>query len=489
MGVRGLWKMVKGEEIEYDLLKKKRLCVDGNFIFFPCINSANIRYVTEYTLDKVGILLNLEIDPIFVFDGKKPLFKRRPAIEKTAEEKLEDIEERIKEEEEKLKEPAQQDYTSMGEEDFSSMQISRIVERHKYIKKMEQNRMHGETNLMFELKYKDREHKKQYKREQARKRRKAEYKNTCKTMDDLKDLIFDREDKISTEEKINTIEKINTANDDISQEKNINEGIKTPKITQINIPYKKKQTEYERQKKTYSLPREDALLTSDSIAKSDLSLGCKVITDILDALSVKYIVSPAESDAVYAEIERALDIDGVITDDSDILIFSSTPVYKHFFSKTRPAMVYKGKNTPLGYNWTELVLLAWMLGSDYTEGIKGIGPSKAHSIILMYRENISSKRYIFPGQPDPLEREIDTEEVGKVFAQILPDLQMNLYMDSLFWLTRIYSETQFSVKIENIERKKISIHTAMNILSSQTAWPERKKKDFIKVIEKENKSR
>ena len=87
-------------------------------------------------------------------------------------------------------------------------------------------------------------------------------------------------------------------------------------------------------------------------------------------------------------------VDGVITEDSDVMLFGARNVYRHIFEKNRFVEKYDMKviERELGLDREELIKLALFMGSDYTPGVRGIAAVNATEIINA-----------FPG-PDGLKR-------------------------------------------------------------------------------------
>jgi len=68
-------------------------------------------------------------------------------------------------------------------------------------------------------------------------------------------------------------------------------------------------------------------------------------------------------------------VDGIITDDSDVFLFGGETVYRKFFEQTSFVESYQINDikSQLGLDRQALINLALMLGSDYTNGVKGVG--------------------------------------------------------------------------------------------------------------------
>jgi 5'-3' exonuclease len=107
------------------------------------------------------------------------------------------------------------------------------------------------------------------------------------------------------------------------------------------------------------------------------------VMQLLDLFGVPYIVAPMEAEAQCAELEKLGLVDGVITDDSDAFVFGSQTVYKNIFDDKKYVQAYllADITKELGLGTDEMQALAILLGSDYTEGVKGIGIVNAMEIL------------------------------------------------------------------------------------------------------------
>lgn len=101
---------------------------------------------------------------------------------------------------------------------------------------------------------------------------------------------------------------------------------------------------------------------------------------------VPYLVAPMEAEAQCAFLD-AIDLtDGTITDDSDIWLFGGRTVYKNFFNQSKYVMEFKEENVKHHFKLTreQMVLLALLVGSDYTVGLQGVGPVTAMEILAAF---------------------------------------------------------------------------------------------------------
>ncbi|KAL1407420.1 hypothetical protein Q8F55_006853 [Vanrija albida] len=111
----------------------------------------------------------------------------------------------------------------------------------------------------------------------------------------------------------------------------------------------------------------------------------------LRAEGVSYVVAPYEADAQLCFLEREGFVDGVITEDSDLLVFGcKTVIFKLekdgsciSIERARLAQV---RDMPM-HGWTDVQFrrMAMLSGCDYLPSIPGIGLKKAHRMLRRYK--------------------------------------------------------------------------------------------------------
>eukprot|EP00924_Labyrinthula_sp_SR-Ha-C_P016040 maker-scaffold_4-snap-gene-17.49-mRNA-1 protein AED:0.05 eAED:0.07 QI:0/0/0/1/0.5/0.33/3/0/417 len=99
-----------------------------------------------------------------------------------------------------------------------------------------------------------------------------------------------------------------------------------------------------------------------------------------------FIEAPMEAEAQCALLEKMNYVDGVITNDSDVFLFGAENVYKNIFMDKKFVEAYKMRDIEkkLRLNREKIILLALLLGSDYTEGVKNIGIVNGTEIVQEY---------------------------------------------------------------------------------------------------------
>ncbi|KAL0574982.1 DNA repair protein rad2 [Marasmius crinis-equi] len=125
--------------------------------------------------------------------------------------------------------------------------------------------------------------------------------------------------------------------------------------------------------------RKNAMRDSEDITQ-------QMITQIMIMLrlfGIPYITAPMEAEAQCAALVSLGLVDGIITDDSDVFLFGGERVYKNMFnqSKTVECFLSSDLTRELGLDQGTLIRLAYLLGSDYVEGLPGVGPVVAMELM------------------------------------------------------------------------------------------------------------
>ncbi|CAG8680170.1 12377_t:CDS:2, partial [Cetraspora pellucida] len=104
---------------------------------------------------------------------------------------------------------------------------------------------------------------------------------------------------------------------------------------------------------------------------------------LLKLFGIPYVIAPMEAEAQCAELLRLKLVDGIITDDSDVFLFGGTEVYKNMFNQQKYVECYLAQDFEqmLKLDRKKLIRLAILLGSDYTEGLPGVGIVSAMEIL------------------------------------------------------------------------------------------------------------
>ncbi|KAK7339428.1 hypothetical protein VNO77_20093 [Canavalia gladiata] len=123
---------------------------------------------------------------------------------------------------------------------------------------------------------------------------------------------------------------------------------------------------------------------ADSV-NSELFTECQ---ELLQMFGLPYIIAPMEAEAQCAYLEIAKLVDGIVTDDSDAFLFGACSVYKNIFDDRKYVETYfmEDIEKELGLTREKLIRIALLLGSDYTEGVSGIGIVNAIEVMNAFPE-------------------------------------------------------------------------------------------------------
>ncbi|MFO8050673.1 MAG: flap endonuclease-1 [Thermoplasmatota archaeon] len=119
---------------------------------------------------------------------------------------------------------------------------------------------------------------------------------------------------------------------------------------------------------------------------------------LLDLMGIPYIISPGEGEAQASYMCRKKNIDAVSSQDFDTLLFGcpllirnlaisgkrKLPGRKIWINVEREIIDLEETLTSLSLTREQLVDMAILMGTDFNEGVKGIGPKKALKLISEY---------------------------------------------------------------------------------------------------------
>ncbi|KAI1796855.1 PIN domain-like protein [Ganoderma leucocontextum] len=125
--------------------------------------------------------------------------------------------------------------------------------------------------------------------------------------------------------------------------------------------------------------KKNAMRDSEDITQQMISQ----IMIMLRLFGIPYITAPMEAEAQCAVLLSLGLVDGIITDDSDVFLFGGGRVLKNMFNQSKTVECYLAPDLEreLGLDRDKLVRLAYLLGSDYTDGVPGVGPVVAMELL------------------------------------------------------------------------------------------------------------
>uniref|UniRef100_A0A0A9WAL1 XPG-I domain-containing protein n=1 Tax=Lygus hesperus TaxID=30085 RepID=A0A0A9WAL1_LYGHE len=108
--------------------------------------------------------------------------------------------------------------------------------------------------------------------------------------------------------------------------------------------------------------------------------------NLLELFGIPYLIAPMEAEAQCAYLDLTGQTEGTITDDSDIWLFGANNVYKNFFDQKKFVRLFKSSDIHQCYrlNRDDMIMIAMLVGSDYTSGLAGVGPVNAIEIVAHF---------------------------------------------------------------------------------------------------------
>jgi flap endonuclease-1 len=149
---------------------------------------------------------------------------------------------------------------------------------------------------------------------------------------------------------------------------------------------------------------------------------------LLKALGIPWVQAPSEGEAQASYMVRKGDAYAVASQDFDALLFGSSTLVRNLavsgrrklpgkqaYVKVSPEIIKLDSNLEkLGITHKQLVEMAILIGTDFNEGIKGIGPKKSYDLIKR-AGNVENALEII-GKKDAIDQEI-IEEVRNIFLK------------------------------------------------------------------------
>lgn len=128
---------------------------------------------------------------------------------------------------------------------------------------------------------------------------------------------------------------------------------------------------------------------------------------LLKLMGVPYIDAPCEAEAQCAAMVKSGKVFATATEDMDALTFGTNILLRHLtFSEARkmPVQEFYYDKILAGLDFTreQFIDLCILLGCDYCESIRGIGPKRAIELVAQFKciekilDNIDTKKYLVP---------------------------------------------------------------------------------------------
>ncbi len=197
----------------------------------------------------------------------------------------------------------------------------------------------------------------------------------------------------------------------------IKNGIKPVYVFDGEPPEFKKSTQEKRreEKEKYLKEYKEALKKGDIERAFSLSTRTAFVDEevlntskeILNLMGIPVVQAPSEGEAQCSYMNREGVVDYVASQDYDSILFGTKmlvrnlnitgkrklPRSKEYVVVLPEVIDVEANLNRLGIDRDKLVLIGMLVGNDYTEGVKGVGPKTALKIVKDMKENEIIKKY------------------------------------------------------------------------------------------------
>ncbi len=146
---------------------------------------------------------------------------------------------------------------------------------------------------------------------------------------------------------------------------------------------REKREEYEKQLETARERGDDiAVARLDARTQRLTETVVETTRELLALLDVPVVDAPAEGEAQAAVMARRGDVDYAGTEDYDALLFGAPLTLRKLTSKGNPELMeFDATLAAHELTWEQLVDVAILCGTDFNDGISGVGPKTAVSLV------------------------------------------------------------------------------------------------------------
>jgi len=210
---------------------------------------------------------------------------------------------------------------------------------------------------------------------------------------------------------------------------------------------------------------------------------CKTL---LKYMGVPYIQAPCEAESQCAQLVKAKLVDAVGTEDMDALTFGSTLLLRHLtFSEARKMPIKEFHLSKvlegLEMDMDQFIDLCIILGCDYCEKIRGVGPKSAikliqeHKTIEKILKNVDGKKHTVP------ENWIfQVEQARTLFKE--PDVDKEVKPEDIKWKKPdIDGLIEFMCEKNGFDEKRIR-SGAEKLSKARDVKPQSRLDSFFKVL-------
>ena len=171
--------------------------------------------------------------------------------------------------------------------------------------------------------------------------------------------------------------------------------------------------------------------------------------ELFDLLDVPYLEAPAEGEAQTAYMARTdEDVDYAGTEDYDSLLFGAPYTLRQLTSKGDPELMdFEATLEKHGVTWEGLIDVGILCGTDFNEGVPGIGPKTAVKLIHEHGDLWS----VLEARGEYIEH---ADVIRKIFTEpdVTGDYEFDATMEPDLAAARAYVVEEWEIPAEEVER-------------------------------------
>ncbi|PWY97705.1 PIN domain-like protein, partial [Testicularia cyperi] len=213
---------------------------------------------------------------------------------------------------------------------------------------------------------------------------------------------------------------------------------------------------------------------------------------MLRLFGLPYITAPMEAEAQCAELVSRRLVDGIITDDSDVFLFGGTRIYKNMFNNNKivECFLLSDMERELGLDREKLVRLAYYLGSDYTEGLQGVGPVVAMELLALFPGEQGLQKFRDWWIKVQMGKDNAEDKCGKTMRRIKKNLRNKVHLEPS-WpepeVVKAYYEPSVDPSDEPFAWGLPDLDSLRTFLGEYLHWPVTKTDQYLlPIIERQN---
>lgn len=179
---------------------------------------------------------------------------------------------------------------------------------------------------------------------------------------------------------------------------------------------------------------------------------------LLKAMGIPYVEAPCEAEAQCAELARGGKVYAAASEDMDTLTFKAPILLRHLtFSEARKMPIdevnLEKALAGMGLDMDQFVDLCILLGCDYTESIKGVGPKNAYNLIKEHKTIDEAIKHLSQRLKDGIPKEWNYADARELFTK--PEVTPASEIELTWGVPDVEEVVQFMVKEKGFSEDRI----------------------------------